>query len=109
MQSGVGTMQIQSFGYFGIGTSNLEDWRAFGTGLVGFQAIERSRSLLSFRMDDRKQRVVVDKSLAEGTRFFGWEMADAQALDALAAHLERADVTVRREPQSLADARHVSG
>jgi dihydroxybiphenyl dioxygenase BphC-like protein len=102
-------MEIQSFGYFGIGTSNLEDWRDFGTGLVGFQAVERSRSLLSFRMDDRKQRVVIDKSLAEGTRFFGWELADAQALDALAAHLERAEVTVTREQQSLADARHVSG
>src|ERR1700712_6085351 len=102
-------MQPQSLGYFGVGSSNLEDWREFGTGLVGFQAVDRSRSLLSFRMDDRKQRVVVDKSLPEGTRFFGWEMADAQALDALAARLERAEVTVRREPQSLADARHVSG
>lgn len=102
-------MEIQSFGYFGIGTSNLDDWRDFGTGLVGFQAVERSGSLLSFRMDDRKQRVVIDKSLAEGTRFFGWELADAQALDELAARLERAEVRVTREAKSLADARHVSG
>jgi 2,3-dihydroxybiphenyl 1,2-dioxygenase len=102
-------MQLQSFGYFGLGTSRLDDWRDFGTGLVGFQAVETSRSLLAFRMDDRKQRVIVDASLPEGTRFFGWEMADAAAVEQLAARLERAKVPVTREPAGVADARHVRG
>src|SRR5882757_9419341 len=102
-------MELQSFGYFGLGTTNLEDWRAFGTGLIGFQAVERSRSLLSFRMDDRKQRVVVDKSLPEGSRFFGWELADAKAVDDLAAKLESARIKVIREPSASADARFVTG
>lgn len=101
-------MEITSLGYFGVGASKLDDWRAFGTGLVGFQAVETSPSLLAFRMDDRKQRVVVDKAMPEGARFFGWEVADAAALDALAARLEAARVKVRREPASLADARHVA-
>ena len=102
-------MQLQSLGYFGVGASDLDDWRSFGTGLVGFQAVEKSRSLLSFRMDDRKQRVVIDKSLPEGSRFFGWELANARAVDDLAAHLERASISVTREPAHLADARHVDG
>ena len=101
-------MEITSLGYFGVGASKLDDWRAFGTGLVGFQAVETSPSLLAFRMDDRKQRVVVDKAMPEGARFFGWEVADAAALDALAARLDAARVKVRREPASLADARHVA-
>jgi 2,3-dihydroxybiphenyl 1,2-dioxygenase len=101
-------VEITSLGYFGVGASKLDDWRAFGTGLVGFQAVETSPSLLAFRMDDRKQRVVVDKAMPEGARFFGWEVADAAALDALAARLEAARVKVRREPASLADARHVA-
>ncbi|MBV9118616.1 MAG: VOC family protein, partial [Acetobacteraceae bacterium] len=50
---------------------------------------------------------VVDSSLADGQRYFGWEVADAAALDALAARLEGADVAVRREPASLADQRFV--
>ena len=40
-------------------------------------------------MDDRKQRIVIDRAMPDGARFFGWEVADAAALDALAARLER--------------------
>jgi 2,3-dihydroxybiphenyl 1,2-dioxygenase len=102
-------MTVQALGYAGFGSAALEDWRQFGTGLVGLQAVERSSSLLAFRMDDRKQRIVIDRSLPEGARFFGWEVADAAALDALAARLEAAEVDVTTEPQTLADARHVRG
>jgi len=100
-------MAVQALGYAGFGSAALDDWRQFGTNLVGLQAVERSPSLLAFRMDDRKQRIVVDRSLPEGARFFGWEVADAAALDALAARLEQAGVDVTAEPQALADTRRV--
>ena len=100
---------ITGLGYAGFGSSALEDWRQFGTNLVGFQAVERGNSLLAFRMDDRKQRVVIDRTMGDGARFFGWEVADAAALDALAASLEAAKVEVTAEPKTLADARRVSG
>src|ERR1700748_3413933 len=83
-------MSLQALGYVGFGSSDLDDWRQFGTGMVGLQAVERSPSLLAFRMDDRKQRIVIDRSLGEGERFFGWEVADAAALDTLSARLENA-------------------
>ena len=102
-------MTLQALGYVGFGSAALDDWRQFGTGLVGLQAVERSASLLAFRMDDRKQRIVIDRSLPEGERFFGWEVADAAALDALAAKLDKAGVAVTAESQPLADARRVSG
>jgi 2,3-dihydroxybiphenyl 1,2-dioxygenase len=102
-------MPLQALGYAGFGSSSLDDWRQFGTGLVGLQAVERSASLLAFRMDDRKQRIVIDRSMPEGARFFGWEVADAAALDQLAARLEQAEVDVVAEPQTLTDARRVRG
>src|SRR5260370_1420715 len=98
---------LQALGYAGFGSANLDDWRQFGTHLVGFQAVERGPSLLAFRMDDRKQRVVIDRAMGDGARFFGWEVADAAARDALAARLEAAQVEVTAEPQTLADARRV--
>jgi len=98
---------ISGLGYAGFGSDKLEDWRRFGTNMVGFQAIERGNSLLAFRMDDRKQRIVIDRAMGDGARFFGWEVADGTALDALAARLESAGVTVTAEPQTLADARRV--
>jgi 2,3-dihydroxybiphenyl 1,2-dioxygenase len=102
-------MAVQALGYVGFGSAALDDWRQFGTGLVGLQAVERSPSVLAFRMDDRKQRIIVDRSMPDGERFFGWEVADAEALDALAARLEQARVEVTAEPQTLADNRHVRG
>src|ERR1700722_8813745 len=102
-------MAVQALGYAGFGSAALDDWRQFGTGLVGLQAVERGNSLLAFRMDDRKQRIVIDRAMREGSRFFGWEVADAADLDALAARLEQAQIHVVAEPQTLADARRVGG
>src|SRR6202012_4416123 len=100
---------IQALGYVGFGSADLDGWRQFGTGLVGLQAVERSPSLLAFRMDDRKQRIVIDRAMPDGARFFGWEVADAADLDALAGRLEAAGVAVIAEPRTLADARRVRG
>jgi hypothetical protein len=102
-------MPLQALGYAGFGSSDLDDWRQFGTGLVGLQAVERSASLLAFRMDDRKQRIVIDRAMPDGARFFGWEVADVADLDALAARLEKHQVHVTAEPRALADARRVGG
>ncbi len=98
---------ITALGYAGFGSDRLEDWQHFGTRVVGFQAVERSPQLTAFRMDDRKQRIVIDRALGEGARFFGWEVEDAAALNALAARLERDGIAVAAEPQSVADARRV--
>jgi 2,3-dihydroxybiphenyl 1,2-dioxygenase len=99
---------LSALGYAGFGSDKLDDWRHFGTNLMGFQAVERGNSLLAFRMDDRKQRVVIDRTMSDGARFFGWEVADGAALDALAARLENAGVAVTSESRTLADARRVS-
>src|ERR1700759_1514247 len=102
-------MTLQALGYVGFGSTDLDDWRQFGTGLVGLQAVERSSSLLAFRMDDRKQRIVIDRSMAEGEAFFGWEVTDAASLGNLAARLEKHQIHVPAEPRTLADDRRVAG
>lgn len=100
-------MEIQGLGYVGIGASNLSDWSDFATGWVGMQMVETGNASRSFRMDDRKQRLTIDRSLADGDRYFGWEVAGAAALHALATRLEAAGVAVRQEPKALADQRFV--
>src|SRR5580658_2324297 len=87
----------QALGYVGVRAKDLGDWASYGTGLLGLQRIDRSRSTLAFRMDDRKQRLVVDADGGEGIGFFGWEVADAAALDAIAARLDAAEINVARE------------
>src|ERR1700694_5089522 len=97
----------QALGYVGVRAKDLDDWASYGTGLLGLQRIDKSRSSLAFRMDDRKQRVIIDADGGEGIGFFGWEVADAAALDALAARLDRAEIKVARGARALADERHV--
>jgi 2,3-dihydroxybiphenyl 1,2-dioxygenase len=102
-------MGIQAFGYFGVGTDRLDDWTDFATGQLGLQRVDGGGTSRAFRMDDRRQRLMVNSgSDAPAQRYFGWETADAAALDALAARLEAAGVAVRREPQALADRRLVA-
>jgi 2,3-dihydroxybiphenyl 1,2-dioxygenase len=100
-------MKLQSLGYIGIRTGKLEDWATYGSRFLGMQLVDKSQSTLAFRMDDRKQRVVVNQDGGEGTGFYGWEVADAGALDALAAHLERSGVQVARGSRALAGERRV--
>ena len=85
----------QALGYIGIRAKTLDDWASSGAGLLGLQRVDQSRSSLAFRMDDRKQRIVVHADGGEGIGFFGWEVADAKALDALAAHLHNSGINVR--------------
>ena len=74
-------MNLLSLGYVGISTSSATDWRDYGTGLLGLQLVDRSARTLAFRMDDRSQRIHIEEDGGDGCRFFGWEVADAAALD----------------------------
>ena len=96
-------MEIRALGYMGVGASDLSDWTTFATTWLGMQMIERGNTARAFRMDDRAQRLVVDRSLADGERYFGFEVADAAALQSLAGKLEAAGVAVRHEATSLAE------
>ena len=100
-------MTVQALGYVGVRAKNLEDWAGYGSNLLGLQRIDKSRSSMAFRMDDRKQRLVVDADGGQGIGFFGWEVADAAALDAIGAKLEKAGTKVARGARALADERHV--
>ena len=99
--------ELDALGYVGIRTPSLEDWETFGPKFLGLQLVDRSRSTLTFRMDDRRQRVVVHGDGGQGASFLGWEVADASTLDALAARLDAAGVAVRRVPRAIADERRV--
>jgi len=100
-------MTIQGLGYIGISASNLDAWSDFATSQLGLQQVDHAESCRAFRMDDRRQRFIVDKERPDAERYFGWEVADAAALDTLAAKLESAGVAVKHEPAARADQRFV--
>ena len=100
--------ELTALGYVGVRSARLDDWESYATRLLGMQQVDRAGAVRAFRMDDRKQRLVVTGDEGEGLGFLGWEAADAAALDALAARLDAHGVKVSRAPRSLADERHVA-
>ena len=99
---------ITSLGYIGINSKKLSDWEGFATDLLGMQKVDQGGATKLFRMDDRKQRLVVTGEGDEGLAFMGWEVDSPADLDALASRLENAGVEVTWHGASLADERHVS-
>lgn len=100
-------MPVQSLGYLGFKTRRLEDWRQFGTSYLGMQLVDKSRATLAFRMDDRKQRIVVTGG-EEGGHFYGWEVADRSSLDEAAVRLEQRRTTVAWMSQADCSERHIT-
>jgi len=100
-------MTLQALGYAGIGATDLGVWASFADRLLGMQVIEKSSGSIALRMDDRQQRLFVDRSLEPGTCFFGWEVADRVTLEAIAARLDNAGVAVTHEGPNLAAQRMV--
>lgn len=101
-------MSIEALGYVGVRAKSLEDWSTYGTRFLGMQLVDKSAKSLALRMDDRKQRIVATEDGGEGVAFFGWEVPNATALDAMAARLERAGIQVARGSRALAEERRVT-
>src|SRR5437773_6351427 len=103
-------MALDSLGYFGVRTRSLDDWSRFGEQFLGLQLVDRSRKTLTFRMDDRRQRIVIhEDATSDGHRaaFMGWEVSGSDALNQLAATLEAAKVKVEHASRADTDERRV--
>ena len=99
-------MPIDAFGYASLRSDKIDDWAEYGPKFLGLQLVERTRHAVKFRMDDRKQRIVVTAEETEPSAF-GWEVGSATDLDTLAGRLEAAKVPVRRLDAAAAALRGV--
>src|SRR4029453_9631278 len=71
-RAGTRATGAESPGHIGIKARSADDWAKFGTKFLGMQLVDRTSSTLTFRMDDRRQRVVIHADGGEGAAFFGW-------------------------------------
>ncbi|CAL79696.1 putative Biphenyl-2,3-diol 1,2-dioxygenase (23OHBP oxygenase) (2,3-dihydroxybiphenyl dioxygenase) (DHBD) [Bradyrhizobium sp. ORS 278] len=101
-------MEITALGYIGIKSPQAEQWGRMATELLGMQRVDRAADMQAYRMDDRKQRLIVDGSGDDGLAVMGWEVGDAAALARLAGRLEDHGVKVISGSRALADERHVT-
>ena len=100
-------MAVCALAYLGIRSDKLEDWGNFASGLLGMQKIDGGGKSLAFRMDDQAQRLVVSDEEGETLAFLGFEVSARDDLEAYAARLDAAGVTVHAGDRALADRRLV--
>ena len=51
--------ELIGLGYIGIRSDRLDDWSTYATRLLGMQQVDRAGGVRAYRMDDRKQRLIV--------------------------------------------------
>ena len=62
-------MALASLGYIGVRSTRTDDWKTFATDLLGMQQVDAGGAVRAFRMDDRKQRLIVSGDGDDGLDF----------------------------------------
>lgn len=101
-------MSLTALCYLGVRTQSLDQWSEFANGVLGMQQVDRGGKSNSYRMDDHKQRLVVEQKSGHSLAFMGWEVSDQQSLGQLAGTLDAADIKVNHGDRSLCDQRFVT-
>ncbi|WP_417583473.1 VOC family protein [Pelagibacterium sp.] len=101
-------MALSSFGYVGYRSADLSEWNTYGTSLLGLQVVDSTRQSIAFRMDDRKQRIIVEAGDGGGASFYGWEAEDREALHAICRRLDQAEVPYTKMPTALCEQRAIT-
>ena len=100
-------MPIKSLGYLGVRSNKVDDWKYFASKVLAMQLADHGGRQLSFRMDDRVQRLVVSDEPGETLAFIGWEVSQKSDLQYFATRLDDAGHKVTEGGSDLADRRFV--
>ncbi|OBI08362.1 2,3-dihydroxybiphenyl 1,2-dioxygenase [Mycobacterium sp. E2462] len=99
---------LKSLGYITISTNDIERWRRFAFGVLGFaEGTGPDPSALYLRMDERAARLIVVPGETDRVLTIGWEVRDHAALQRVIATLEAAGVPVKQLSVEDAEARRV--
>ncbi|OBK22789.1 biphenyl-2,3-diol 1,2-dioxygenase [Mycobacterium asiaticum] len=99
---------LKSLGYITVSTNDIERWRHFAFGVLGFaQGKGTDSSALYLRMDERAARIIVVPGESDRVMTVGWEVRDRAALQRVKASLDSAGVAVKELSQQEADDRRV--
>ena len=96
---------LQSLGYAIMPGEDLDAWSTWAPKVFALQIADSSSTTRAFRMDDHLYRLVIDQKAQLPT--FGWEVANAKALDAIASRIEAAGTRVARGSSALISQRGV--
>ena len=99
---------LKSLGYITVSTNNIDRWRQFAFGVLGFaEGKGPDPSALYLRMDERTARLIVVPGETDRVLTVGWEVRDHPALQRVKAALDGAGVPFKQLSVEEAEARRV--
>mgnify|MGYP000883414855 FL=1 len=99
---------LKSLGYVKVQTADIERWRQFAFGVLGFATGSGpDPDALYLRMDERTARIIVVPGDADRIIASGWEVRDRAGLDRVKQTLDAAGVAYKQLSQGEADDRRV--
>lgn len=99
---------INRLAYVVTNSTDMPAWKAYSTEVLGFQVSADSNSrILYLRADESHHRLAVRAAEDNDVAYVGWQVASPAALDAAAAALEKAKVSVKRGTSEEAADRRV--
>jgi 3,4-dihydroxy-9,10-secoandrosta-1,3,5(10)-triene-9,17-dione 4,5-dioxygenase len=99
---------LKSLGYVTVQTADIDRWRQFAFGVLGFaEGKGPDPSALYLRMDERAARIVIVPGDDDRVLTVGWEVRDHAALTRVKAAVDAAGVAVKELSQEEADLRRV--
>jgi 3,4-dihydroxy-9,10-secoandrosta-1,3,5(10)-triene-9,17-dione 4,5-dioxygenase len=100
--------ELKSLGYITISTNDIDRWRHFAFGVLGFAEGKGSDSAaLYLRMDERAARFIVVPGETDRVLTIGWEVRDHAALQRVKAALDGAGVAFKQLSVDEAETRRV--
>ena len=93
---------LKSLGYVTVSATDIERWRRFAFGVLGFaQGSGPDPEALYLRMDERAARIVVVPGDADRVLTVGWEARDHHALERVKSALDSAGVAFKELSQAV--------
>ncbi|WP_191413762.1 VOC family protein [Salinibacterium sp. ZJ450] len=99
---------IQELAYVGFASPKYEEWRTYGTGLLGCQMVDDGPDgAVRLRVDNVNYRIAIHPSEKDEFAYAGWGMANETDLRTFVEHLRGQGVTVTQGDEALAAEREV--
>lgn len=102
--------RVSSLGYIVIESSKPNDWRQFGTNILGMMAVTPSAaddSTVYLKMDERPYRYAIQKGQQERYLLSGWELPTQASFEQAKAQLKKAGIAFKLGSDQLKNERCV--
>ena len=74
-------MAVKALSYIGVNSDKFEDWSNYSQKYLGMQQMDRGKDILSFRMDDQKQRLTITGDKGDGLGVLGWDVDSKEDIE----------------------------